>query len=50
MVDSSSLAVVVSWPQGNSWLGRWTNTLNPNVPYGVQIYLKCADTSAPAHG
>jgi hypothetical protein len=50
MVNSTNLAVFGSWPQGNSWLVQWANTSNPNVPYEMQIYVKCADTAAPAHG
>lgn len=49
MINSTSLAVVGSWPQGNSWIVQWANTSNPNVPYEMQIYVKCADTAAPAH-
>jgi hypothetical protein len=50
MVNATSLAVVGSWPSGNTWYVQWANTADPNVPYWMQIYVKCADTAAPAHG
>jgi hypothetical protein len=50
MINATSVAVVGSWPSGNSWIVQWANTAAPNVPYEMQIYVKCADTAAPAHG
>ncbi len=50
MINATSVAVVGSWPSGNSWIVQWANTAAPNVPYEMQIYIKCADTAAPAHG
>lgn len=50
MVNATSVAVVGSWPSGNSWIVQWANTAAPTVPYDMQIYIKCADTAAPAHG
>lgn len=50
MVNATSVAVVGSWPSGNRWLVQWANTADPNVPFSMQIYVKCADTAAPAHG
>ena len=49
MVNATSVAVVGSWPSGNTWLVQWANTAAPNQPYEMQIYIKCADTAAPAH-
>jgi hypothetical protein len=49
MVNATSVAVVGSWPSGNRWLVQWANTSDPNNPYPIQIYVKCADTAAPAH-
>jgi len=48
MVNATSVAVVGSWPSGNTWLVQWANTASPTVPYEMQIYIKCADTAAPA--
>jgi hypothetical protein len=50
MVNATSVAVVGSWPSGNSWIVQWANTAAPNQPYEMQIYIKCADTASPAHG
>jgi hypothetical protein len=50
MINGTSLAVVGNYPYQNSWIVQWANTASPNVPYEMQIYIKCADTAAPAHG
>ncbi len=50
MVNATSVAVVGSWPSGNSWIVQWANTAHPSQPYEMQIYVKCADTAAPARG
>jgi hypothetical protein len=49
MINATSVAVVGSWPSGNTWLVQWANTAAPNQPYEMQIYVKCADTAAPNH-
>jgi len=49
MVNATSVAVVGSWPSGNQWIVQWANTAHPTQPYEMQIYIKCADTAAPAH-
>jgi hypothetical protein len=48
-VNSTSLAVVGSWPSNNTWLVQWANTSDANQPYEMWVYVKCADTAAPAH-
>jgi hypothetical protein len=50
MVNATHVAVVGSWPSGNRWLVQWANTADPNQPYWMQIYVRCVDTAAPAHG
>lgn len=51
MINATSVAVVGSWPIPNSnrWAVQWANNGSPNQPYPMQIYVKCADTAAPAH-
>ena len=50
LVNATSLAVVGNGPSGNKWFVQWANTADPNVPFAMQIYVKCADMAAPAHG
>lgn len=45
-VNATSVAAVGRGPAGNSWIAQRANASDPNEPYEMRIYAKCADTAA----